>query len=137
MQFFCEKAIYFQLCPTNNLGNLLGIPFSMVWYTRPNVETNEISATSGRWELVSAPLLQISWKKEAGQSRNLPKCPKSKKTNTRTTHLSRKGHPLMEVSCSRVPYTYHSHRKVSVRVYLPLRATKPWNIKNLFLICKK
>lgn len=68
------KACYFQPCPTNNLGNLLGIHFSTVWY----IQTNEISAKSVKWELVAALLLQVSCRKEGGQRRNLPKCPNSR-----------------------------------------------------------
>lgn len=63
------KACHFQSCPTKNLGNLLGIHFN----TASHIQTNKI----GRWELVSALLLQILWKKEAGQGRNLPKCSNS------------------------------------------------------------
>jgi len=47
----------------------------------------------------------VAWKKAAGQRRNLPRCPDSRKINMRTTHLSRKGLPLTEMSCRRVLYT--------------------------------
>lgn len=108
------KACYFQPCPTNNLGNLLQTHFSTVQH----IQTNEISPKSGRLELVSALLLQISWKKEAGQRRNLPKCPNSRKdyhqgkTIMKNTHLSRKGHPVLEVSGRKAVYMSQPQKSI-------------------------